>query len=78
MLLRFFVPDEKLAIFPVTLRLIFRDLDDGEDAVAFPEDTVHFFQGPIRRLRVEEPNGRKEGRVAACQRELSYRLRELG
>lgn len=74
MLLRFFVADEKLAIFSVPLRFSFRYLDDREDAVAFPENTVHFLQGAIRRFGVKEPNGGKEGGIAVYRPEFSCRL----
>lgn len=62
-LVRFFVTYEKLAFLAVALRFILRYFNDREDAVAFPEDSIHLFQRAVCCLRIKEPDAREYGSI---------------
>lgn len=62
-LVRFLVTYKKLPLLTVALRFVFRYFDDREDAVAFPEDTVHLFQGAISGLWIEKPDTWEDGGI---------------
>lgn len=62
MFLRLLIPNKQLTTLAVTLGLLLRDPHDRKDAVAFPEDGIHFFQGAVGGFGVEEPDaGDDEG-----------------
>ena len=64
MRLRVCVIDEQFAMLAIPLRLVLRSFDETEDRLGLLEDDVHFFQGSVRSLGVEEiGDGENEGAV---------------
>ncbi len=62
-LVRFLVTYKQFSLLTVALRFVLRYFDDRENAVAFPEDAIHLFQGTISGLGIEEPDTREDGGI---------------